>query len=228
MAEEKIRRLFLCRHGETEANVQKIYCGGNRESPLNENGKNQAMLLGKTLKNYYKFQGKFIFSSARQRTQKTADIISKQFKPKLNKINMEGLRELELGEWCGKTAEEIMKIWPKEYEIWLKAQLSPDFRFPGGESIKEATERIEKCFNLIKDVWLWLDFEDESNNDLIIVAHGGVNIIILMKILGIEKCIIRAIRQDNACVNIIGFREKNIWRPPEQIILVNATHHLSP
>lgn len=227
MVEEKIRRIFLCRHGQTKDNVKMIYCGGSRESLLDEDGKKQAILLGQALKKYYRFRGKFIFSSINQRAQETADIISEQFKLKLIKISTAGLRELEFGEWGGKTGDEIIKLWPKEYEIWLKRKLSPTFRFPGGESIKESSERIGKCFDLIKNIWLWLDFEDESNNDLIIVAHGGVNMIILMKILKIEKCVIRGIRQDNTCINIIGFREKNPWRPKAQITLVNSTHHLS-
>ncbi len=226
MADEKIRRIFLCRHGKTEANEQRIYCGGKSESPLNKEGKNQAGLLGKALANYYNFNGKMLITSARKRAIETGKIISRYLKPKPTLLSLEGLRELELGEWCGKNADEIKKLFPKEHEEWQTGNFGPDFRFPGGESLGKAQIRIVLCFNLVKK--LWLNNQRYDNSDLIIVAHGGVNMIILMEILSaeIKTYGFRTIKQDNTCLNIIGFRKKNNWRPSQEIILTNSTHHL--
>ena len=223
---EKIRRIFLCRHGETEANTQKIYCGGNRESPLTNNGKLQAALLGKALKNYYEFRGKLIIASSKERAKETAKIISHHLNPRPATIILEGLSEIDIGGWCGKTSEEIEKLFPEKYKEWANGFIGLNFVFPGGGSIKESRERILKCFNVIKTIWL--NNEDENNNDMIVVAHGGANMIILSEILKVKTTTydLRTLRQDNTCVNIINYCENGAWRPKIQIVLANSTHHL--
>jgi broad specificity phosphatase PhoE len=133
---------------------------------------------------------------------------------------------MELGEWCGKNSEEIQRFFPKEHEEWQRGNFGPDFRFPGGESIEEVAKRIWNCFDIIKK--LWLNDKDEASSDLIIVAHGGTNMIILTEIMKAEIIVwgFRSLKQDNTCVNIIGFREKGGWRPETEILLINSTHHL--
>ena len=223
---EKIKRLFLCRHGETEANIRKIYCGGNRESPLTNNGKLQAALLGKALKNYYEFRGKLIIASSKERAKETAKIISHHLNPRPATIILEGLSEIDIGGWCGKTSEEIEKLFPEKYKEWASGFTGLDFVFPGGGSIKESRERILKCFNVIKTIWL--NNKDENNNDIIVVAHGGTNMIILSEILKLEMttCDIRTITQNNTCVNIINYCKNGAWRSKIQVALINSTHHL--
>lgn len=224
MADEKVRRLFLCRHGETEANEKGIYCGGKHDSPLTQEGKNQSALLGKALNNYYKFSGNFIFCSRRGRTIETANGISQFLEPKPNILTIEGLHEMDLGEWCGKTAEENQELFPREYAEWKSNILKPSFRFPGGESMAEARKRMVNCFNVIQK--LWRDWGEK--NDIIIVAHGGTNMIILAEILRVQMGTFayKSIRQDNTCLNIINYCENSKWRPKIQIALVNSTHHL--
>lgn len=226
MAEERVRRLFLCRHGKSEDNEKGVYCGGVNESPLSETGKKQAIFLGRALKDYYGFQGKLIISSPRERARKTAEIISQTFYPSLFVITAENLREIDGGDWEGKSHEEVRRLYPKKCKEWYNGFLKPDFRFPGGESMEEARKRIKNSFKMIKRIWL---NTDESNNDIIIVAHSGTNIIILTEIMAseIKTHGFRIFRQDNACINIIGFCKKTIWRPKIEIILINSTHHLN-
>jgi len=224
--DEKIRRLFLCRHGKTVANEKGIWCGGANESPLTETGKKQALLLGKALKGYYGFHGKLIISGINERAQETAEIIAGALKPSPLIMVMENLREIDIGQWDGKSKEEVEKLFPEEYEEWQEGILEPNFRFTGGESMKEIQKRIKKCFHSIKRIWL--GSKDEKFNDIIVVAHGGINVMILSEIISIEMKAygFRIFKQDNTCVNIIGFREKISWRPKMEIILVNSTHHL--
>lgn len=226
MSDEKVRRLFLCRHGKTESNENGIYCGGKSDSPLTEKGREQAKLLGKALGGYYKFSGRFIISSAKGRAVETAEIISQCIESEPMILKSEGLHEIDLGKWCGKKMEEIQKLFPKEHREWHRGYLRHDFTFPNGESIGEAGEKRRKCFDIIKK--MWLSNGSENNTDLIVVAHGGTNILILTGIISgkMNKFAYRSLRQDNACVNIIGFREKKDWHPEVQILLVNDTHHL--
>src|SRR4051812_8791543 len=41
--------LYFCRHGETEANVQKRFQGHTRDTPLTPNGREQAQAIARTL-----------------------------------------------------------------------------------------------------------------------------------------------------------------------------------
>ncbi len=225
--DEKVRRLFLCRHGKTLANEKGVWCGGASESPLSEKGKKEALLLGKALKEYYRFHGKIIISSIRKRTQETSKKIAEFLIPSPLIMLMEELREIDIGEWDGKTKEEVEKLFPEEYEEWQEGILRPDFRFTGGESMEEVQKRVKKCLRNIQRIWL--GNKDEKFRDIIVVAHSGINIMILSEIISIEMKSygFRTFKQDNTCVNIIGFREKKDWHPEVQILLVNSTHHLN-
>ncbi|PJC25302.1 MAG: hypothetical protein CO056_00990 [Candidatus Tagabacteria bacterium CG_4_9_14_0_2_um_filter_41_11] len=227
MADEKVRRLFLCRHGKTEANEKESWCGGTSDSPLAETGKKQALLLGKALKGYYGFHGKLIISSTRKRARETAKIIAGVLRPSPLMMVMENLREIDIGQWDGKSKEEVKKLFPEEYEEWQEGILEPTFRFNGGESMEEVQKRIQKCFRNIQRIWL--GNKDKKFQDIIVVAHSGTNVMILSEIISIEMKAygFRTFKQDNTCVNIIGFREKKDWHPEMQILLVNSTHHLS-
>ncbi len=186
----------------------------------------QAALLGRALKNYYEFRGKLIIASSKERAKETAKTISRHLNPRPAIIIFEGLKEINLGDWCGKTSEEIEKLFPEKYKEWANGFIGLNFVFPGGESIKESRERILKCFNVIKTIWL--NNKDENNNDIIVVAHGGTNMIILSEILKLEMttCDIRTITQNNTCVNIINYCKNGAWRSKIQVALINSTHHL--
>lgn len=221
MPEEIVRRLFLCRHGQSEDNEKRVYAGGESDSPLSQTGKIQAELLGKALNHYYKFCGEIIATSNIGRAKETADIVSKHLKARPRKMAIDGLKELNIGEWAGKTSKEVEKLFPSQHKEWRFGPLKPDFRFPKGDSLEVFRKRILKSFIIIKDLWL-----HQENNDLIIIGHGGTNSVILMEFLGAKLETFRIIRQSNACVNIICFLENSIWRPDTDVLLVNSTHHL--
>jgi len=163
---DNVRRLFLCRHGKTIANEKGVWCGGATESPLSETGKKQAMLLGKYLKGYYGFHGKLIISSGCGRALKTSKKIAENLTPSPLIMTMEDLREIDIGEWDGKTKEEVEKLFPEEYEEWQEGMLRPDFRFTGGESMEEVQKRVKKCLRNIQRIWL--GNKDEKFRDIIV------------------------------------------------------------
>ncbi len=227
MPEEIIRRLFLCRHGQSDDNEKKVCSGGESDSPLSPSGRIQAERLGKALNHYYKFCGEFIVSSSIRRAEETADIVSKNLKTNPIKIALDGLKELDVGEWAGKNPEEVEKLFPGQYKEWRSGPLGSDFCFPGGESLETFRKRILTSFRTVKD--LWLKDRHQANSDLIIISHGGTNSIILMEFLNLNAGLetFRVIRQSNACVNIICFLENSIWRPDTDVFLINSTHHLN-
>jgi len=96
-----ITRLILIRHGMTDWNKEKKYCG-RRDIPLSDEGKNQALKLSRKLKSV-NFDG--VYSSDKKRAIQTARIIFKGLR--ITKIK--GLKELDFGVFEGLTHEEIMK-----------------------------------------------------------------------------------------------------------------------
>ena len=100
------------------------------------------------------------------------------------------------GDWEGMTLEEIRKRFPEE----LNSRNSDlvHYRPPGqGESIGELSARIIDCLQGI--------LEKHPNQDILLVAHGGVNRVILCHALGLDLARIFALQQDYGCLNIIDY-----------------------
>ncbi len=70
-----MKTIYFVRHGETQANVDGLIAGGEFESQLTENGKNQAKKAGQKLKDK---NIEIIVSSPMERTRDTAKIIAKE------------------------------------------------------------------------------------------------------------------------------------------------------
>lgn len=66
------KRIYLCRHGETDANAENRIQGGGVDLDLNHVGRKQAQALGEALS---KFQIERVHSSTMKRSSNTARIM---------------------------------------------------------------------------------------------------------------------------------------------------------
>ncbi|GMQ57798.1 phosphoserine phosphatase 1 [Vallitalea sediminicola] len=151
-------RLYLTRHGETEWNlIKKVQ--GSRDSNLTQKGIMQATKLGKYLKNT---DIDVIYSSSSGRAYNTAKIIAGN--RNIEVIKMDGLKEMNLGIWEGKTFEVIKEDNEEMYDtFWNKPHLVKEFP---GESFSEFKKRV---------VGTVLDIaESNKGKDILIVAHALV------------------------------------------------------
>ena len=58
-----------------------------------------------------------------------------------------------------------------------------------------------------------------------LVAHGGVNRVILCELMGLSLEHIFRIEQDNACLNIVKFYDGTTGHAPVPVVkLINATY----
>ena len=96
------------------------------------------------------------------------------------------------------TFTEIKENYPKEFEAWAGNPLR--YSPVDGESTVEVRERAVKAVDSL--------LSNHNSEHIAIVAHGGVNRIILCHIMGIPLENIFRIEQDFAAVNIIEFWEK--------------------
>ena len=123
--------VVIVRHGETDYNLTNTI-QGQTDIPLNENGIKQAFLVAEHLKGE-KFT--YAYSSDLSRAMMTAKTIA----PGLEIIADSRLREWHLGDWQGKTVDEINKMSPGGFRAALN---DPDAKVPNGESSNELLMRI--------------------------------------------------------------------------------------
>jgi alpha-ribazole phosphatase len=231
-----ITTLYLVRHGETEGNDTKRY-KGSIDEPLSEKGIEQVEVsslfiqdyLGKVsfskhmsyLKDIHKSSDdnsdgqkaetqipdserqncsasrlQAVYTSNLSRAARSAEIIAEPYG--LKPVETLDLRERSFGAWEGMTFTEIKEKYPEEFGAWANNPLR--YSPIGGESTSEVKERIIPSLTKI--------LESHKGDNVAVVAHGGVNRIILCHFLGMPLENIFRIEQDHAAVNIIEFWDK--------------------
>lgn len=188
--------IYLIRHGETDG-YKRAY-KGHIDVSLNKDGMNQIERVSLALKNIlgdYDINRAAILSSPLKRAMESAEIISRKLGIEFEV--MELLKERSFGAWEGMSIDEIISKYPEDFERWRKnpAKYSP----PGGESTIEVSKRAKKAINII--------LEKYRGFQVFIIAHGGINRVIICNVLNIPLENIFKIDQDFACVNIIEFHE---------------------
>lgn len=155
--------LYFTRHGETEWNVKKKI-QGTTDTSLNENGIRQAKLLAQTLLNKREsgaFHPVRVYNSPYLRAAQTAQIVADALDIPCE--TMDGLREMDLGEWEGLNWDIIRAEYGERYLFWNSHR-----RFvhtPGGENYDEVLGRTLAALDEI------LARETE---DVLIVTHSAV------------------------------------------------------
>ena len=147
-------RLVLVRHGETDWNVERRV-QGHSDTPLNENGRDQARRLSPLL-GLEAFD--LILSSDLVRASETARLSL----PEGTAISETAdLRELNFGDWEGLTGPEIEVDAPgslgKTWRGWGQA--------PNGESLSAFAERIDRVVVRLR--------AELVEGTALVVAHGG-------------------------------------------------------
>ncbi|PZS14939.1 MAG: histidine phosphatase family protein [Solirubrobacterales bacterium] len=149
--------LLLARHGETDDNLEPIRAQGFRDTPLNDTGRRQAAELAARAA---ELGIASLWSSDLARARETAEIVGGQLglRPRLDPR----LREADRGEWEGRLFLEIERDDPGHYAAWRRA--GEGFRFPGGESLREQSDRVAEALSSIR-----------SSGELpaLVVCHGG-------------------------------------------------------
>jgi alpha-ribazole phosphatase/probable phosphoglycerate mutase len=209
--------IFLIRHGETEGSEIKRY-KGSTDIPMSENGIKQLSRTSEfiraeiqrranepALPGFQRFRSSTlaaVYSSPLSRALKSAEIIAEAHN--LKPLVIDNLRERNFGIWEGMTFMEVKEKHPDEFEEWANNPLK--YSPIEGESTIEVRDRVINVLNSILDNHG--KSADPADENIVIVAHGGVNRVILCHLLGMSLEYIFRIEQDNAAVNIIEFWDK--------------------
>lgn len=199
-------KLFLIRHAESIWNKeQRIQ--GRKDPGLSKNGIRQAKALAKRLK---KERIQIIYASGLKRCAQTAKVISKETKAPIKFLPE--IEEIILGEWQGKTVQQVQREYPKVYKDWLDAPSKA--RIPGWEGIPKFMKRINRAFESILD--------GDSSNSICVVTHWGVIAAYFSKVLNTDfDWFFKTVRVDNGGLSKITYNNGHAV-----IQYINDTRHL--
>ena len=142
--------LFFIRHGQTDANLNRLNAGGEWDVPLNETGMAQARAFNETQQDFIE-QVDTVFVSPMTRAQQTAELILKGHSKPVEVV--ENLREWCLGAWSGKTWDETGDYFTE--------RMNP----PEGETLDTFEKRTIDS----------LKYAAKSHTGrVLVVAHGGL------------------------------------------------------
>lgn len=151
-------KLSLIRHSFTEANETGMYIGSKTDLPLSKKGKDALL----NMMDEYKYpRVERVYTSPLLRCKQTCDILF----PDRQIIVMDDLKELDFGDFDGKTVDEL--IDRDDYKTWLKGGInnSP----PNGESIQDLVVRSYRALTRII-----MNMMDEEFTHCAIVTHVGI------------------------------------------------------
>lgn len=188
-----MKKLYLIRHAHTKDNEEEKYSGYS-DTELSDTGKLQAKELNEFLKKNIKVDK--IYSSILKRTGKTIAEYADSQNIELEKL--EGLNEMNFGNFDGLSLNEIKARYPKDYENFMIGKV--DFKFPEGENIERFYDRNIKAFKSI--------IEDNKDVDTVMIcAHMGTLRNIISYLLVDNFSIHWNIRIENATITVIEFME---------------------
>lgn len=184
-------RIYLLRHGET-ANYNGVFkYNGHYDVDVTKPGMRQLARQADRLKNQ---PISAVYSSDLTRALRGAGIIASAHN--LEVVQDRRLREIHAGRWEGLSVAEVRAKFGGELETRFDDIVNYRVK-GGGENLPDVRERARKALAEIT--------ERHRGEELALVAHGGINRIILCDALGLDLENILRIEQDFGCLNIIDY-----------------------
>jgi len=183
-------KLYIVRHGQTEASVKKYVQGRGLKVPLIQAGREQAERLATGLKEY-KFNR--IFTSTAVRTIDTADIV-RQYHSKVPVEKIFELNERSKGKTEGMSKDDFEEKYPEIIEKWNNEE---DVRVADGENFEDVEKRVVPV--------LERHLLDHKGENILYVLHGNVIGVIIGYMLGIPYNLRPRIKQNYCALNIFSY-----------------------
>jgi len=151
-------RIILVRHGESVANQECRFAGSGVDAALLDRGLRQAERMADYVAKHYAVSR--VYTSGLQRAYITGKCVADRFG--LEVTVLEGLREIYGGFWEDCPFEDMGRLYPEEYRLWMTRRESS--RCPGGESVAEVAERVTAAMVRIA--------EENSGKTALMVSHA--------------------------------------------------------
>jgi len=149
-----MKRAYLIRHGMTEANENRLYCGGT-DIPLSEEGRAALLKLRETMR-YPEISGVRVYTSGLIRTEETLFLLFGEVPHE----RVPALREMDFGAFEMRGYGELKN--EPSYIGWITGDNEKNC-CPGGESGEDMTRRVMAGFRSLL----------AQDDDFLIITHGG-------------------------------------------------------
>ncbi len=163
---DKVLKLYIVRHGETEWNVIKRF-QGQLNTPLTEKGMEKLRETGKKLENVLFDE---VYTSELGRTVASAEIILNENRGYRNKKRelkkLAELNEVYFGVWQGLTYEEVFLKYPEEGNNYFYDVKNYKAENVEAEKLEDALERFLEGINKILNI--------HKSGNILVVTHGTV------------------------------------------------------
>jgi alpha-ribazole phosphatase/probable phosphoglycerate mutase len=184
-----VTRLWLIRHGEPVPDVRGR-CYGRLDVSLSPEGRRQIESVAERLASEPLAA---IYASPRKRTLESAEIIAARH---ACGVRIEAnLREIDFGDFEGRTYDEIAQLYPEIYRQWMEQPT--EVEFPNGESFSKLRARVTLILAVLLD--------RHSGQSVALVTHGGTIRTVLAEVLSIPSPNIFRIAQGYAAINLIRY-----------------------
>ncbi len=182
-------RLFLVRHGQVADGHTDKYHGAN-DVDLSPTGVRQFEVLAEHLT---AVELSAIYASPLTRARRGAEIIARGRQTSVSAVA--AFRELDFGHWEGLSFAEIAAKYPEELNQRL--QDLTGYRIPQGESLADVQARALPALQEL--------VTRHQGEQFLIVAHAGINRVILCQALGMPLGNIFHLDQSYAGLNVIDY-----------------------
>jgi alpha-ribazole phosphatase/probable phosphoglycerate mutase len=186
----RTNRLYLARHGQVVGHERfPIY--GHTDVDVTEEGKSQMEALADRLR---QTEIAAVYASDLQRSEMGARTIARHHDVEVHVLPE--LREMYFGDWEAMTVTDVQERFPDE--LRMRGEDLVGYEIPGGgESIEGFSRRV---LTRLEDI-----LREREGKDILIVAHGGVNRVILCAALGLDLSRMFTLHQDYGCLNIVDY-----------------------
>jgi alpha-ribazole phosphatase len=180
-------RLVLIRHAQPAEEVRGR-CYGSLDVSLSAKGQQLAQQLGQA---FSTSQLAAIYTSPRLRAVETAAALAAPHA--LAPIPVDALREIDFGDFEGRSYDEIAELYPDLFNQWMERPTL--VQFPGGESFAALRDRVLAASEAIRT--------RHAGQTAAIVAHGGVLRAILADCLTMPAEAIFRLDQEYGAIDVV-------------------------
>ncbi len=200
-------RIILVRHGHVDWLAPERF-RGRAELPLSDLGRRQARAAAGYIAATWKPEA--VYTSPLGRCRDTGAAIAAPFQ--LEPRPIDGLCDIDYGEWQGLTRDQAQERWPAETELWFRA---PHLAaIPGGETLAALLSRATAA---LRDI-----LRRNPGGTVALVGHDSVNRALLLFALELPLSRYWHLRQEPCAVNELFFEDGSFV-----IRSINETQHLA-
>ena len=193
-------RVALVRHGDVDDSVRGRCCG-SLDPPLSDEGWRQMQRTSGLLR---RLSAVAIYASPRKRTLDSARALEMSAPMTID----DRLREIDFGLLEGLTYQDVADRYPDVWRLWMQQPV--DVAFPEGERFADFSARVDQAVT---------DIAERHHGDaIVIVAHGGVNRLVVARALGLEPRHMFRLQQTCGAVSII-----DLYDDQAVVQVMNAT-----